>query len=76
MVAVLRPAPPAADAQRGQRDKQDAAQDVRDGHVEDEQVHLRAAAAPGQREASIVSQLLQQLEGWVAQGAEAYPDSA
>ncbi len=37
---MLRPAPPKADAQRGEHDEQDASQDVRDRHVEDEQVHL------------------------------------
>ena len=53
---MLRPALPGADAQRGQRDEENAAQDVRDGHVEYEQVHLHAAAASGQRQASMVSQ--------------------
>lgn len=61
VVAVLPPAPPAADAQRSEHDEQDTAQDMRDGHEEDEEVHLHAAALSGSRQASMIDQRLQKL---------------
>jgi len=39
-VSLLCPSPPETDPQGGQHDEQDAPQDVRDRHVEDELVHL------------------------------------